>query len=98
MAALRRVAEVEYLGERNLRIVFSDGLVRVLDLKPLLRGLLSSIDDDCVFAQVSISSATGTLCWPGNIDLDPDVLRGDHEPASGEPVTVLKQYWLLDAG
>jgi len=36
----------------------------------------------------------GTIAWPNGVDFDPDVLHGDHEPASGRPATVLKQYHL----
>jgi len=32
---------------------------------------------------VRVEPEFGTIAWPGDVDLDPDVLRGDYEPASG---------------
>jgi hypothetical protein len=40
----------------------------------------------------------GTVAWPNGVDLDPDVLHGDHAPASGRSATVLKQYRLRPTG
>ena len=56
------------------------------DLAGLLRagGIVAAIRDDReVFAAVSVDDECGTIGWPGEVDLDPDVLRGDHPPASG---------------
>ena len=94
MSALVRVTEVRHLGDRRLRVTFSDGLVRELDFAGTLAGVLSSIDDDEVFGRVALDRATGTICWPGGIDLDPDVLHGDEQPASGNGPTVLLEYRL----
>jgi len=94
MNTLARVVDVEHLGHRQLRLVFSDGLVRELDLRDVLTGILSSLDDDDAFSAVSVDSTAGTVCWPGGIDLDPDVLHGDHAQASGLAVKVLKEYRL----
>ncbi len=87
-----RVVDVEHLGGRRLRVSFSDGLVRELDFESGLAGVLSTLDDDAVFATVSVDPTAGTVCWPGGIDMDPDVLHGDHEPASGLPAKLLKEY------
>lgn len=72
-----RVRRVEHLGGRTLRVGFSDGLVRELDFAGKLPGVLGMVDDDDVFAQASVDSVAGTVCWPVGIDLDPDVLHGD---------------------
>ena len=58
---------------------------------------MSTIDDDTVFAGVSVDVRTGTLSWPNGIDLDPDVLHGDHPAASGRTPTVLREYRLEQA-
>jgi hypothetical protein len=34
-------------------------------------------------SSVAVDQEFGTIVWPGNIDLDPDALRGDQAPASG---------------
>jgi len=45
---------------------------------------LASIRDDReLFETVAVNREFGTIEWPGNIDLDPDVLRGDQVPAAG---------------
>jgi hypothetical protein len=35
-----------------------------------------------VFEQVRVNPETRTVKWPGEVDLDPDVLYGRYEPAS----------------
>jgi len=94
MARPARVTGVEYLGDRLLRIVFSDGLVRELDFDRALPGVLAAIDDDAAFGRASVDPVAGTVCWPGGIDLDPDVLHGDMESVSPNRVRLVKEYRL----
>jgi hypothetical protein len=94
MARLARVTDVEYLGGRLLRLVFSDGLVRELDFQDALPGVLATIDDDAAFGRAGVDPVAGTVCWPGGIDLDPDVLHGDMESVSPNRVRVVKEYRL----
>jgi len=45
--------------------------------------------DRCALSSASraaLSGFIGTVVWPGGVDLDPDVLRGDREPASRKPI------------
>jgi hypothetical protein len=80
------ITQVEPLTERWLRLTFGDGAVHEVDLAGLLEagGVLASIRDDRnVFEAVTVDREFGTIVWPGDIDLDPDVLRGDQRPASG---------------
>jgi hypothetical protein len=44
-------------------------------------------DDRNRFRDVRINQETGTIEWPGDVDLDPLVLYGLHEPATGPPLT-----------
>ena len=92
MASLPRVVAVEHTEARVLRITFSDDLVRELDLAPMLSGYLESIDDDAAFSAVSVDPVAGTVCWPGGVDLDPDVLHGDHPSAAGSAPIVVAEY------
>ncbi len=94
MTVLARVTAVEHLGARLLRVTFSDGLVRELDFADALPGVLATIDDDAIFAGVSVDSVAGTICWPNGIDLDPDVLHGDHVSASVLQLHVVREYRL----
>lgn len=43
-------------------------------------------DDRSVFEQVRVNREARTIEWPGDLDLDPDVLYGRAEPASGVSV------------
>lgn len=97
MSRLARVLEVEHLGEFRLRLTFSDGLVRELDVAGVIEGrggVFEPFGEPAFFAQVAVDTVAGTIVWPNGVDLDPDVLHGDHEPASGRRATVLKQYRL----
>ena len=89
-----RVTAVGHLGRRSLCIAFSDGLVRELDFEEVLDGLLSSIDNDETFAAVTVEEVSGTVCWPGGIDLDPVVLHGDEVAAAAVRPRVLREYRL----
>ena len=39
-----------------------------------------------VFEQVAVNPETGTVEWPGEVELDPEVLYGRYEPASGHRI------------
>lgn len=94
-----RVVAVEHLGAFQLRITFSDDLVRELDFDEVLRGgVFEELEDEAAFAQVSLDDVAGTICWPNGVDLDPDVLHGDFEPASGRAPRVLREYRLRPTG
>jgi hypothetical protein len=98
MKTLVRVCDVEHLGERLLRVTFSDGLVRELDFTGALTGVLAMIDDDSAFAEARVDSVAGTVCWPNGIDLDPDVLHGEQESSSAVRPKVLRGYRLQQTG
>jgi Protein of unknown function (DUF2442) len=98
MSALIRVTGVMHLGERVLRVTFSDGLVRELDFAGELSGALATIDDDVSFAAATVDSVAGTVCWPIGIDLDPDVLHGDRPSASAVQPRLLREYRLQQTG
>jgi hypothetical protein len=86
---LPRIVEATPLEGRWLRLRFTDGLIQDVNLGPVFErgGLFSPIrDDQTVFEQVRVNAESGTVEWPGEIDLDPDVLYGSHEAAVGEPL------------
>jgi hypothetical protein len=59
----------------TVRIVFADGEVRDVDITPLLdTPAFSPLRDQALFEQVKIDERTGTITWPGDVDLDPDVI------------------------
>ena len=78
------VTKIEVVEERTVRLTFSDGSERVVDLRPLLWGPVFEeiARDDDLFAQVRVDPEIGTITWPNGADLDPDVLHGDYAPAN----------------
>lgn len=98
MEALFRVTAAEALHGRVLRVAFSDGLVRELDFEGVLTGVLGVLDDDARFASVEIDQISGTVCWPGGIDFDPEVLHGDFHAASAVQPRLVREYRLQSAG
>jgi hypothetical protein len=73
-----------------LRLTFSDGSVKDVDLGELLNrgGVFAEIRDDRhLFEQVRVKPDSRTIEWPGEVDVDPDVLDGSHEAASGIRIT-----------
>jgi Protein of unknown function (DUF2442) len=85
-ASRTAVIDVEPQAGHWVRLTFGDGAVHEVDLAGLLEagGVFASIRDDrTVFEAVAVAPEFGTIVWPGDVDLDPDVLRGDQQPASG---------------
>ena len=88
-ASRTTVTEVEPLAQHWLRLTFADGAVHEVDLAGVLQagGVFAQIRDDRdVFESVTVDREFGTVMWPGDVDLDPDVLRGDELPASGAAI------------
>jgi Protein of unknown function (DUF2442) len=80
------ITDVAPLTDRWLRLTFQDGAVHEVDLAAVLAagGVMSAIrDDDELFRAVTVDPEWGTIRWPNDVDLDPDVLRGDEAPATG---------------
>jgi hypothetical protein len=78
-----RVTSAQVLGHYRLRVGFSDGSSRDVDLNGELHGpVFEPLADPEFFAQVRVDEALGTVVWPDGADLDPLVLHGDFEPAS----------------
>jgi hypothetical protein len=86
MSELIRVTGVEALGGYVIRVTFSDGAVKEVDFSDQLaqaRGVFLPLRDPARFAEVRVNEESGTIEWPGEVDIDPDVLYGLFEPASG---------------
>ncbi len=80
---LPRITAVEPLNSFRLRLTFTDGLIREVDLSDDLWGPMAEpLQDPDYFRQVRVDPELGTVVWPNGYDLDPDVLHGDFEPAS----------------
>jgi hypothetical protein len=71
---LPRINGLEFLGDYRLRLTFSDGFVGALDLRPILTGeLFLPLREPALFRQAAVRH--GTLVWPNDADLCPDVVR-----------------------
>ena len=68
------VTEVQALEDCRIRIGFSDGAVKEIDLSRLLanvRVVFIALRDPRVFKRVRVNPETRTVQWPGEVDLDP---------------------------
>jgi hypothetical protein len=64
-----------------LRLTFSDGTRRDVDLEPDLWGpVFEPLRDHEVFRQVAVDSELGTIVWPNGADMDPDGLHATGSP------------------
>jgi len=71
---MRRVKEVNVLGEYRLDLTFDDGTRGTVDLTHLVgKGVFSLWHDYEAFASVRIGTS-GELVWDDQIDLCPDAL------------------------
>jgi hypothetical protein len=80
------ITDVEPLDGRRIRATFSDGAIKEIDLSEVFArgGVMTPIHESReVFQQVRVNPESGTVEWPGEIDLDPEVLYGLYEPGSG---------------
>lgn len=75
-----RIQEAIPLGDHRLRLRLTDGSVQDRDVGPLLIGpVFDDIRNDPeLFRQVRVHH--GTLWWPGDRDLCPDVVLGNVPP------------------
>jgi len=76
------VRDVRALEGLRVRVVFTDGSERTIDLDPYLRGpLFEPIRRSrTLFASVYVDPDSETLTWPNGADIDPDVLYYDGTP------------------
>ena len=77
-----RVEAVEPLDGYVLRLQFSDGSTREVDLERELWGpVFEPLRDPKQFRRVTVDQELGTIVWPNGADMDPVVLRGDQQRA-----------------
>ena len=77
------IRSVTVLEQFHVRLEFSDGVQKVVDLSPLLRGPIFAPlrSDPHLFRTVRVDEELGTIVWANGADMDPDVLYGAHIPA-----------------
>jgi len=78
-----RVKSVEVLEEYRVRIEFTNGSRRELDLEVYLHGPVFEPvrRDPAVFRSLRVDPQLGTITWDNGADIDPDVLYLGLKPA-----------------
>ncbi len=83
-----RIVAVRYIKGYELELVFADGIKTIMDFHDKIvgrGGVFVPLEDLEFFRQVSVDSEAGTIAWPNDVDLDPDVL---YSQATGTPIPV----------
>ncbi len=69
------VLEAEVCGPHSLRLTFSDGTHKRVNVLPLLEGpVFEPLHDPAYFARVVVDPIGGTVVWPNDADLAPETL------------------------
>ncbi len=73
---MHKVISVTALPEYKLKLVFSDDVVKIVDLKPYIgKGISEALINEDYFQKVALES--GGLCWPNGYDFCPIYLYKD---------------------
>ena len=80
---LIRILTVELVEGFQVRLGFTDGTEKVVDLEPYLHGPIFEPlrNNPDVFRAVQVNKRMGTVVWPNGADMDPDVLYYGLKPA-----------------
>jgi hypothetical protein len=83
MSDLVRIRAVTPLEQFTVRLEFTDGTQRDVDLAPFLHGPIFAPQRSTpnVFRSVRVDPRAGTLVWDNGADIDPDVLYRGLRPA-----------------
>ena len=78
-----RIRVVEPLQDFRVRLEFTDGTTKEIDLQRYLHGpIFEPLRTDLqAFRSVKVDPRMGTLVWDNGADIDPDVLYKDLTPA-----------------
>lgn len=81
-----RVIQVRHVRDYVLELTFADGVRAELDFTKRIAGrggVFEPLQDISLFRQVRVDPEIGTIVFPNDIDLDPDVL---YCKATGKPL------------
>src|SRR6516162_5086531 len=71
-----RIYEARVCGPHSLRLTFSDGTTKQVNVRPLLDGpIFEPLRDPAYFASGSLDSICGTIVWPNGADFAPEALN-----------------------
>lgn len=80
-----RITGVKHVKDYILELEFADGRRAQLDFRKKIfgrGGVFAPLEDIEFFKQVKVDEESGTIVWPNDVDLDPDVLYSE---ATGVP-------------
>lgn len=80
------IVDVEARDGFRVWVRFEDGLQGEVDLSHLAgKGVFKRwVDNPSEFAQVSVDPESGTIVWPGGLDVAPDRLYSDVAESAGK--------------
>ncbi len=86
---LKDIIEVKPLPDYLVYLRFEDGVEGKVNIAELIefRGVFSPLSDPSYFAKVRVNPELGTIYWPNDADLDPDVL---YSIVAAEPLPLLE--------
>lgn len=85
-----RIRRVRYVEDYTLELTFADGVQANIDFTDRIGGrgsVFRPLEDVDFFRQVKVDPLAGTLVWPNDVDLDPDVLYSE---ATGRPIPTVQ--------
>lgn len=80
-----RIIGVRVTGPFQVALEFTDGTAGSVDLRTWIGGrggVFAPLQNQAIFAQVTVDPEAGTLVWPNGVDLDPDMLYEAAHPGS----------------
>ncbi|HUG18383.1 MAG TPA: DUF2442 domain-containing protein [Planctomycetaceae bacterium] len=70
-----RIANAEVSGPHKLKLSFSDGTIKTVDVRPLLEGpVFEPLRNPDYFSKASLDHICGTVVWPNGADFAPEAL------------------------
>ena len=95
-----RIATAKPLEGFKVRLEFTDGTTKEVDLQPYLHGLIfEPIRNDLqMFRSVKVDARMGTIVWDNGADIDPDVLYKGLTPAWMEEDQPVDEDKIVHAG
>jgi hypothetical protein len=71
-----RIVEAQVCGSQSLRLNFSDGTSKRVNVRTLLEGpIFEPLQDPTYFARMVLDPLCGTVVWPNGADFAPEALH-----------------------
>lgn len=75
MKRILHIERAEVCGSHLLDLVFSDGVKKRVNVRPLLEGeIFRSLHDPAYFGRVELDPVAKTVVWPNGADFAPEAL------------------------